>query len=119
MRRAIIAILLVAAACGGGSSSASPNDLVAKGDELFHGEATCAICHGADLRGTPMGPPFINEIYGPGHHPDAAFFNAVAKGVQPHHWDFGPMPPLPDVSREDVEAIVAYVRSVQQENGID
>jgi hypothetical protein len=38
--------------------------------------------------------------------------------VEPHHWDFGPMPPQPDVSRADVEAIVAYVRAEQKEAGI-
>jgi hypothetical protein len=66
-----------------------------------------------------MGPSFLDPIYAPGHHPDESFFRAVENGVQPHHWDFGPMPPLSHLDRDDVEAIVAYVRSVQVENGIE
>ena len=81
-------------------------------------EETCAACHGVDLQGTETGPPFLSPIYAPNHHPDEAFFAAVENGVQPHHWDFGPMPPQPSVSREEAEAIVAYVRTVQVENGI-
>ena len=116
----VIAVVLVGAACGGdgggqGSSGgdASPDDLVVEGQALYEG--TCAACHGADLKGTDNGPPFLDAIYEPGHHPDEAFYAAVRSGVQPHHWNFGPMPPQPDVSPDDVEAIVAYIRAEQKE----
>lgn len=118
-RTALVAIAIAVLAAGGGGEP-SPADLEARGDELFHGKATCATCHGADLQGTPMGPPLLDRIYAPGHHPDAAFYRAVANGVQPHHWDFGPMPALTTHSDEDdVEAIIAYVRSRQRANGIE
>lgn len=65
-----------------------------------------------------MGPSFLSPIYAPDHHPDAAFRAAVANGVVPHHWSFGPMPPLPEVSEAEVEAIIAYVRDQQRCAGI-
>jgi mono/diheme cytochrome c family protein len=121
-------IVVTAASCGEESGtdppdSSSPNEvgsydpqLVARGEELYG--QTCATCHGVDLKGTKKGPPFLNVIYAPNHHPDEAFFAAVAGGVQPHHWKFGPMPPQPEVSPEEVEAIVAYIRTRQIEAGI-
>lgn len=107
------------AACGGGSDAAdTPAELIAEGERLYQGEATCATCHGPDLEGTPMGPPFLHEVYEPSHHPDASFYAAVKNGVQPHHWELGPMPPLTHLDDDDIEAIVAYVRSEQQQAGI-
>lgn len=116
MRRLLTAVVVAAALAACGSSDEDP---VAKGERLFQGEGTCATCHGADLRGTPMGPPFLHELYVPDHHPDQAFQNAVRNGVQPHHWGFGPMPPLTHLSADDVRAITAYVRAQQQEAGIE
>ncbi|HUG74624.1 MAG TPA: cytochrome c [Acidimicrobiia bacterium] len=79
----------------------------------------CAACHGVDLRGTDAGPSFLSIVYEPGHHPDIAFQVAVTRGVQQHHWDFGPMLPVPGLSATDVEAIVAHVRHVQQQEGFE
>jgi mono/diheme cytochrome c family protein len=89
---------------------------LAHGEEVF--QANCATCHGDELQGTFVGPPFLNDIYAPEHHPDDAFRQAVANGVHPHHWDFAGMPPIPGLSDDDVEAVISYVRSVQEENGI-
>ena len=66
-----------------------------------------------------MGPPLLDQIYAPGHHPDAAIRAAVRNGVQPHHWPLGPMPALPHVGDDEIESIIAYVRSVQRANGIE
>ena len=60
----------------------------------------------------------MHEVYEPSHHPDESFRNAVQQGVQPHHWEFGPMPPVPGVQGEDIDAVIAYVRSLQREAGI-
>lgn len=130
-RRAIVVALVTAllAGCGGaatttaddantgGSTPGATDDieLVAEGRELY--EATCAACHGPDLAGTDNGPPFLDPIYAPDHHADGAFFVAAAMGVQPHHWDFGPMPRQP-VEPDEVRKIVAYVRSVQRAEGL-
>lgn len=116
VRVAVAAATLILTACGGGSSS--PEDPVARGDELFHGEATCEVCHGPDLQGTTMGPPLIDRIYAPDHHPDASIRRAIQNGVQPHHWDFGPMPALSHLDDEDIDALIAYIRSRQEAAGI-
>ena len=81
-------------------------------------DATCAKCHGAYGLGTDKGPPLLNPIYNPGHHPDEAFLRAVRNGVRQHHWSFGDMPAQPEVSEEEIKQIVRYVREVQQANGI-
>ena len=118
-------VVVAAASCGKESDSPSPAadetlgydaQLVAEGEQRY--EDTCAACHGVDLEGTQTGPPFLSPIYAPNHHPDEAFVAAVAGGVRPHHWNFGPMPSQPNVGAEEVEAIVAYIRTKQAEAGI-
>lgn len=81
-------------------------------------DANCAECHGQNAAGTDKGPSFINNIYIPGHHGDAAFFRAAKQGVPQHHWPFGDMPVPPNVSDEEIAVIVRYVREVQAANGI-
>ena len=117
LRAAVVAAVLLAG-CAGADSEPEGGDLVARGDELYHGKGTCQTCHGADLQGTTMGPPFLDAIYAPDHHPDAAFFAAVENGVRPHHWDFGPMPRIEGLDDDDVSAIVAYVRDQQRRAGV-
>ena len=55
----------------------------------------------------------------PGHDADAAFLLAVRRGVQQHHWRFGDMPPIEGLSDDDISAITAFVRSVQEEVGFE
>jgi len=88
----------------------------ARGKALY--DEKCASCHGADLKGTDQGPPFLHRIYEPSHHGDAAFQLAVRNGVRAHHWKFGDMKPVPGSSADDVAHIVAYVRSLQRRAGI-
>jgi mono/diheme cytochrome c family protein len=107
-------------ACGGESGSEIPPQdaaLVEMGAELY--AAHCASCHGADLRGTDIGPSLLSQVYEPDHHGDGAFLAAVTRGVQPHHWDFGPMPPIQDLTSADIEAIVAFVRENQRVEGFE
>ena len=87
-----------------------------QGQKLF--VANCADCHGANAGGTGKGPPLIHIYYEPNHHPDAAFYSAVAIGVRQHHWKFGNMPAVKTVSQDDVTKMIAFVRAVQRENGI-
>lgn len=81
-------------------------------------DANCVACHGKNASGTDKGPPFVDDIYNPGHHPDASFEYAVRRGVQQHHWRFGNMSPLPQVTDQQIAEIVTYVRELQQANGI-
>jgi len=87
-----------------------------EGEVLF--DNNCAACHGKNAGGSEFGPPFVNDIYNPGHHGDEAFVRAALNGVQAHHWGFGNMPPQPQVSEQQVLKIVRYVRELQQANGI-
>lgn len=43
-----------------------PNPAVGK---ALYGQK-CASCHGADLKGSDKGPPFLHRIYEPSHHSD-------------------------------------------------
>jgi len=81
-------------------------------------DAKCAQCHGLNIAGTDKGPTFLHRVYHPNHHADGAFFLAPKRGVRAHHWRFGNMPPVKDISDNQIKAIIAYVRAVQQANGI-
>jgi cytochrome c len=92
------------------------SNIASAGKDAF--DANCASCHGVNGAGSDQGPPLIHDIYNPGHHDDASFFRAAMRGVPRHHWTFGDMPPQPEVTREEIAAIVRYIREVQQANGI-
>lgn len=108
---AVTAGLLVACGGGGGES-----DEVATGMQVYN--QTCVVCHGPNGTGTDQGPPLVHIVYEPSHHSDDAFRTAVTQGVAPHHWDFGPMPAIPSVDDEEIDAVIAYVRSLQEAEGI-
>ncbi len=87
-----------------------------KGKALF--EQSCQGCHGVQAAGTDKGPPLVNSIYRPAHHANLAFHLAVKNGVRAHHWNFGDMPPQPQVSPEDAAHILQYIRQLQVDAGI-
>lgn len=106
---------LVVSACGDDATeSGGPSS---KGKALY--ERSCAACHGADLRGTARGPSQFSQVYAPDHHPDASYRAAIANGATAHHWNFGPMPPVPGLSADDVTAIIAYIREQQTKHGFE
>ncbi len=96
--------------------SPEPPALLAAGRDLF--DLHCADCHGTGGFGTTQGPPLTHEIYRPGHHADISFHLAVQRGVRSHHWNFGDMPPQPNVPVDRIQEIVEYVRWLQREAGI-
>lgn len=82
-------------------------------------EGVCAGCHGANAGGIDgKGPPLVHKIYEPGHHGDFAFVRAAKSGVSGHHWPFGDMPPVEGITDADIAAIITYIRTLQQANGI-
>ncbi|KAF0224647.1 MAG: putative cytochrome c class I [Rhodospirillaceae bacterium] len=90
--------------------------VAAAGKRAF--DTNCAECHGPSGSGTDKGPPLIHRIYNPGHHADEAFYRAVRDGVRRHHWNFGDMPPQPQITKRQIDDIIAYVREIQMANGI-
>ncbi len=89
-----------------------------KGAKLY--AENCAQCHGKTLGGVVgNGPPFIHSYYVSGHHDDDAFYRAVSVGVQAHHWQFGNMPKIESVNRDQAQRIIEYIRAVQLANGLD
>jgi len=88
------------------------------GEALYN--ASCAACHGVDVRGQEgIAPSLIDAIYQPKFHADGAFYIAVQSGVRAHHYGFGSMPAIDGVENEDVTTIIAYIRAIQRANGIE
>ena len=79
----------------------------------------CAECHGADLRGTDKGPSQLSIIYEPNHHGDFAYRVAIREGTRAHHWGFGDMPPVEDISDLEIEKVISYIRAEQQRLGFE
>jgi mono/diheme cytochrome c family protein len=91
--------------------------LVAEGDVLYR--ASCAACHGSDLRGTEFGPSQLSVVYQPGHHSDESYMSAMTNGVPAHHWDFGDMAPISGLTQDDMDRIIAFVRENQRIEGFE
>ncbi len=88
-----------------------------RGKKIF--ESNCIECHGKNAVGRKkVGPPLVHKIYETSHHNDMTFYRAVAMGVRRHHWMFGNMPAVENVSRDEVSAIITYIRELQRENNI-
>lgn len=123
--RALAAAAVIAtalAACSGGSARevdipAQDPNLVSSGADIY--QASCAACHGSDLRGTEQGPSHLSAVYVPNHHSDAAFLLAVRNGSPQHHWRFGDMKPIDGLSDDDIVAITAFVRETQRVEGFE
>jgi len=90
--------------------------LAQQGEAAFN--ENCAACHGVNLAGTTQGPTLIHSLYRPGHHGDGAIASAAMNGVQAHHWEFGNMPPVQGITPQKLTVIIAYIRALQQANGV-
>ena len=108
--------------CGLSNESEPATESIDAGITAYDGEESfqnrCAVCHGQQADGTAAGPPLVNRLYEIGHHPNFSFHNAVNKGVTAHHWNFGDMPPIPNVEPAEIDAIICHVRDLQRAEGI-
>lgn len=59
--------------------------------------------------------PYVRLLH---NSADIAFQLAVKNGVRAHHWQFGDMAPVPQVTPDDVAHITAHVRAEQRKVGI-
>lgn len=115
-----LAIGMAVAACGGddlSGASLAPIPVGADGAAVY--EARCASCHGDDLRGTDKGPSQLSIVYEPNHHGDDTYRSAIRNGVPQHHWGFGDMPAIEDISDDQIELVIAYIRSQQETLGFE
>jgi glucose/arabinose dehydrogenase/mono/diheme cytochrome c family protein len=87
---------------------------LALGQRIFEGEAsggTCAGCHGADARGTSVGPDLTSSHFLWGDGSPASLRQIITQGV-PHPKRYtGAMPPKggAELSSQDVAAVSDYV----------
>ncbi len=125
MRYASILALGLLLACG--NREVDPETLAAlvsrvpvpaehEGGRLLYA-TRCSACHGTYGAGTEQGPPMLHSIQARAHS-DFAFRRAIAEGVRPHHYQLGTMPPIPELDAEGIDAIVGYVRWMQQTAGL-
>lgn len=77
----------------------------------------CGSCHGTHGEGSEQGPPMLHPLQAR-MHGDFAFERAMREGVRPHHYQLGTMPPIGDLSPEDVGDIIGYVRWMQEVAGL-
>jgi glucose/arabinose dehydrogenase len=88
--------------------------VVARGNRVYHGAdggATCTGCHGADAKGTPLGPDLTSGKWLWGNGSYAGIASTIAQGVaQPKQYR-APMPAMggAQLSSDQVMAVAAYV----------
>lgn len=91
--------------------------IASEGEIVFNDN--CAACHGKNAAGQDgVAPPLVHIIYEPNHHGDMSFVLAAKQGVRQHHWPFGNMPPVENVTDDEITKVIAYVRTLQRANGI-
>ncbi len=92
----------------------APKEMVALGERIFLGQVaggTCTGCHGADAKGTPLGPSLTGPhwLWSDGSY--AAIAKTITAGVpQPKNYR-SPMPPMggAQLTSEQVSALAAYI----------
>jgi mono/diheme cytochrome c family protein len=105
------------AACGSEDASSDAVGADPNGAALY--ASNCASCHGADLRGTELGPSHLSIVYEPNHHSDESFRAATSTGAGQHHWNFGDMLPVEGLDDDEIDTIIAFVRAEQEEQGFE
>jgi mono/diheme cytochrome c family protein len=116
---AIAAALLLA--CGGSGEGSGPYMSFNPGPtppEAHRGEVVyntfCMSCHGRYGRGEGLGPALLDTIFAPTRVSEAAFYQAVERGVPQTNYHYGAMPPLKPVTRADATEVFRYVRWLQE-----
>ena len=107
--------------CTGNDNAATPSleIIPASADGAAVYQARCASCHGEDLRGTDMGPSQLSIVYEPNHHGDESYRSAIRNGAVEHHWGFGDMPVIDDITDDQVELVISFIREQQEILGFE
>ena len=107
------------AAAGSGSAAPLPvppgatAEQVASGDRLYHGQ-TCTGCHGADAKGTPVGPDLTSGKYLSGDGSLASIRKTIQDGVPMPKQYRQAMPAMggAQLSPDQLRDLAAYVWAV-------
>lgn len=88
--------------------------LIAEGKTIFEGIGTCAACHGPDATGTPIAPNLTDDQWLNVEAPPTAeaIHALIRSGVTEPKEHPAPMPPMANLSDEQVDAVAAYVLSL-------
>jgi len=113
VRHIVMAAMIAPMSVGGAAGDIKIPFELGRGKVLY--EKNCSSCHGLQLGGTDKGPPLIHAFYKPSHHGDQSFYRAALNGVRQHHWKFGDMPAVSDMSVNKMDRLVPYVRYYQQQ----
>lgn len=121
---ATVGLMAITGACADDAPATAPAEaaatpIAAGADGATVYQARCASCHGDDLRGTDRGPSQLSIVYEPGHHGDNAYRSAIRNGAPQHHWGFGAMPAIADITDDQIERVIAYIRAEQERNGFE
>ena len=91
----------------------SSRQMVQLGEQVFHGTggAACTGCHGADARGTPLGPSLITKQWLWSDGSAAGLTRVIRDGVPQPKQFRQPMPAKggAQLTEEQVQAVAAYV----------
>jgi glucose/arabinose dehydrogenase/mono/diheme cytochrome c family protein len=95
-------------------------EMVALGERIYHGQvgaATCTGCHGANAKGTPLGPDLTDAqwLWGDGSY--ASISKIITTGVSQPKQYRSPMPPLggAQLSSDQVSAVAAYIWAISHQ----
>lgn len=91
-------------------------EMVAAGDEIFNGVATCHACHGQSAAGGPLAPSLNDSDW---LHIDGSFdalVQIITAGVPAPQQFPAPMPPMGGsaLSEEQVRQVAAYVFAISR-----
>ncbi|MGI9578311.1 MAG: c-type cytochrome [Microthrixaceae bacterium] len=123
----VLPVLLAASmspiACGG-TETGSGSETVDKNEaDLVAGEQTymdfCGSCHGRDFDGSAAGPSQLDAVFAPDVTTDEDFRTAITEGAPERNYDFTAMPAIGSLDDAEIENVIAYIRSVQQERGFN
>jgi len=89
-------------------------EMVALGDRIYHGQvggATCTGCHGANGKGSPLGPDLTGKkwLWSDGSY--AGIAKTIREGVTHPKQYRSPMPPMggAQLTADEISAVAAYV----------
>lgn len=93
-------------------------EMVAEGNQIFHGPGICFTCHGADAKGVGNLAPDLTDdtwLHLSGRNYDE-IVNLVTNGVPQPTEAAAPMPPKggANLTDEQIRAVAAYVYSLGQ-----